>query len=77
MEAKKMSPGEVIRSYRIKNDISLTALAKVLHCSKSEMSLYENNKKQIGKLRRIFWSTIIPEFTPDMLTAEGQKTVDG
>lgn len=76
MENKK-TPGEVIRAYRARKEISLTDLCEKLHCSKSEMSLYENNKKQIGKARRLLWSTLIPDFTPDMLTAEGQKPVDG
>ena len=72
----RISPGEAIRAYRAKKGITLTSLAAVLHCSKSELSLYENNKKQIGKLRRLLWSTIVPEFTPDMLTREGQKSCD-
>lgn len=76
MEDKK-TPGEIIRGYRNKKGMSVTELAEKLHCSKSEMSLYENNKKQIGKARRLLWSTLIPDFTPDMLTAEGQKPVDG
>lgn len=76
MKVKK-TPGQVLRNYRQANGLTMDDLAKILHCSKGEISLYENDKKEIGKIRRLFWSTIIPQFTPDMLTAEGQKSVDG
>ncbi|WP_419833083.1 helix-turn-helix domain-containing protein [Endozoicomonas atrinae] len=69
----KPTPGEVIRTYRESRGITLTSMSRVLYCSKSELSLFENNRKPIGKLRRLLWSTIIPEWTPDMLTHEGQK----
>lgn len=75
MESKK-TPGQVLRQYREARGLNVGELAEILYCSKSEISLYENNKKEIGKLRRVFWSTIVPEFTPEMLTAEGQKAYD-
>ncbi|WP_066017820.1 helix-turn-helix domain-containing protein [Endozoicomonas atrinae] len=73
----KTTPGEIIRTYRVQQGMTLDTFAKVLHCTKSDLSLVENNKKTISNLRRLFWSTIIPQFTPDMLTAEGQKPADG
>lgn len=73
----KNTPGQVLRNYRQAKGLTMDDLAKILYCSKGEISLYESDKKEIGKIRRLFWSTIIPQFTPDMLTAEGQKPVDG
>ena len=73
----KKTPGQVLRDYRESKGLTMSSFAEILHCSKSEISLYESDKKEIGKIRRLFWSSIIPQFTPDMLTAEGQKPADG
>ncbi|WP_066018134.1 hypothetical protein [Endozoicomonas atrinae] len=73
----KKTPGQLIRAYRKKLGVNQKTLGKILSVSLVELSLIENDKKQVSKLRRLYWSTIVPEFTPDMLTADGQEPVDG
>ena len=72
MEEKK-TPGQLLRAYRHKLGINQTAFASFLNCTLNDLSLYENDKKRLSKTRRLYYSSIIPELTPDMLTAKGQK----
>lgn len=61
------TPGEIIRHFRQERGISLDDMAEFLYCSKAELSLFENDKKAISKMKRLLWSTLVPYWTPEML----------
>ena len=61
------TPGEIIRSFRQERGITLEDMAEFLYCSKAELSLFENDRKAISKMKRLLWSTLVPYWTPDML----------
>ena len=61
------TPGEILRSFRQERGITLEAMAEFLYCSKAELSLFENDRKSISKMKRLLWSTLVPYWTPDML----------
>ena len=61
------TPGEILRSFRLERGITLEVMAEFLYCSKAELSLFENDRKSISKMKRLLWSTLIPYWTPDLL----------
>ena len=72
MEDKK-TPGQLLRAHRLRPGINQAVFTSFLNCTRNDLSLYENDKNRLSKTRRLHYSSIIPEFTPDMLTAEGQN----
>lgn len=72
MEEKK-TPRQLLRAHRLRPGINQTVFASFLNYTRNALSLYENDKNRLSKTRRLHYSSIIPEFTPDMLTAEGQS----
>ncbi|UYM16220.1 helix-turn-helix domain-containing protein [Endozoicomonas euniceicola] len=75
-KSNDMSPGSLIRNFRIKRGVSLDEMAQFLYCTKSELSLIENDKKSISRMKRLLWSTLIPEWTPNMLSPVQQSSPD-
>lgn len=72
MEERK-TPGQLLRAYRLRLGIKQTAFVSFFNCTRNGLSHYKNDKKRLTKTRRLYYSFIIPEFTPDMLTTEGQN----
>lgn len=68
------SPGQLIRAYRCRKGITLDKMAALLYCSKTELSLIENGKKPVSRMKRLLWSTLIPEWTPNMLSSTEQSS---
>ena len=70
------TPGELLRNYRLTHGMTLEQLGAKLYCSRAELSLIENHKKPISRMKKLLWSTIVPEWTPDMLTNHELPEID-
>lgn len=68
--SQPQTPGQLIRAYRLERGITMEQMAECLYCSKTELSLIENDKKAISRMKQLLWSSIVPHWTPELLKSD-------